>query len=362
MAAGVLVGRAIGGGDVKAAKRCAVATVAAAALCGCGVAAFLALYAGPLSKLYVPPKADAGLAAATRKLLKVLAGFVAVNALNSSLMGVLAGLGRQAAAAAAQLTGYYLVGVPSALLAVFGPPGVLSLYLLPGRGGGGVRAAGAIWALGVGLSMATSSALQLRVLLGCCGAYGGGEGGEGGEGGGGFDWSSSVAAAEDRLGRRGEEDAEEDAEDGGLVLRSRAEADFRREEAPLPTVPGGSYYVLPQNGSSGSGRSSEAREEEEEEEDDDDDDDDDDVERALMSPSKRRQDRRRPQTTRSAIAMMTSQLVGNSDADADARQQPVQQQTQEREQQEAFDIDKMAAPSGGVEHEVELVSAHAAML
>ena len=60
--------------------------------------------------------------------------------------------------------------------------------------------------------------------------------------------------------------------------------------------------------------------------------------------------------------MMTSQLVGNSDADADARQQPVQQQTQEREQQEAFDIDKMAAPSGGVEHEVELVSAHAAML
>ena len=109
----MLVGRAIGGGDVKAAKRCAVATVAAAALCGCGVAAFLALYAGPLSKLYVPPKTDAGLAAATRKLLKVLAGFVAVNALNSSLMGVLAGLGRQAAAAAAQLTGYYLVGVPS---------------------------------------------------------------------------------------------------------------------------------------------------------------------------------------------------------------------------------------------------------
>ena len=76
----------------------------------------------------------------------------------------------------------YLVGVPTALLVVFGPYANLLGLHLPGGGGGGVRAAGAIWAFAVGLSMATSSMLQAVVLLRT-------------------DWTRSVAAANERIGK-----------------------------------------------------------------------------------------------------------------------------------------------------------------
>ena len=76
----------------------------------------------------------------------------------------------------------YLVGAPMALLVVFGPYANLFGLHLPGGGGGGIRAAGAIWAFAVGLSMATSSMLQVVVLFRT-------------------DWTRSVAAANERIGK-----------------------------------------------------------------------------------------------------------------------------------------------------------------
>ena len=103
----------------------------------------------PLAHLYTNDKV---VLLPTATLLKVLSIVVVFDALNNSLGGVMCGLGLQRRAAVAQLTGYYVVGMPISLFIVFGS----SRFT-------GATAASVLWG-GVALSMGTSSLLQLKVI------------------------------------------------------------------------------------------------------------------------------------------------------------------------------------------------------
>ena len=170
VAASTLVGRAIGAGDVRVARRFAALTAAVGAALSIGLGLVLGLARSPIAALFTT---DAAVNALTAALLPLLGGILLVDGSTNALGGACSGLGLQRASAAGQLLGYWVIGMPAGVAVAFGA-------MRGSRDG-----VFALWG-GVGLSMLTASVVQLAVLLR-------------------LDWRKAAGEAEVRL-RRGAAD------------------------------------------------------------------------------------------------------------------------------------------------------------
>jgi MATE family multidrug resistance protein len=170
VAASTLVGRAIGAGDVRVARRFAALTAAVGAALSIGLGLVLGLARSPIAALFTT---DAAVNALTAALLPLLGAILLVDGSTNALGGACSGLGLQRASAAGQLLGYWVIGMPAGVAVAFGA-------MRGARDG-----VFALWG-GVGLSMLTASVVQLAVLLR-------------------LDWRKAAGEAEVRL-RRGAAD------------------------------------------------------------------------------------------------------------------------------------------------------------
>lgn len=165
VATATLVGQRIGAGDVPGARRMAAVTVGVGLALAGALGGALALGASPLAAALTTVPAIDALAA---RLLPLLAAALALDATNNALGGVCSGLGLQRYAAAAQLIGYYAVGVPAGAALAYG---YSRRELLDGSRW--------LWG-GIALAMLTAALLQLAALCR-------------------HDWRRAAAAAQARL-------------------------------------------------------------------------------------------------------------------------------------------------------------------
>ncbi|MGC4094840.1 MAG: MATE family efflux transporter [Polyangiaceae bacterium] len=129
------VGNLIGEGDAEGMRRAAKASLCIGALAMSLSASLFALLRQELPRIYTD---DAAILALAAQLLPIAAAFQLSDGTQVVAGGVLRGMGRPAAAAGANLVGYYAVGLPLA-------------YLLGFRLGGGLLG---VWvALAIGLSV-----------------------------------------------------------------------------------------------------------------------------------------------------------------------------------------------------------------
>jgi MATE family multidrug resistance protein len=149
VAAATTVGKAIGAGQVREARAAAAATLAVSLGIGLLVGGAVALLRAPLSRAFT---SDAEIDALAAQALPWLGIVMAFDACSNALGGVCSGLGLQRYAAAAQLVGYYAVGMPLGAAGAF--------WLL----GGSERGVLALWA-GTALSMLVAALLQAFALL-----------------------------------------------------------------------------------------------------------------------------------------------------------------------------------------------------
>ncbi len=124
-AAAVLVGQAVGAADLPRARRSAVGPLLVGGGFMCGVATTFVLAPGLLARLYTP---DQGVLAIARRLIVLGGAFATFDGLQAVCMGILRGIGDTQAPVVLCILGYWLVGVPAALLLGFhfrlGPAGL----------------------------------------------------------------------------------------------------------------------------------------------------------------------------------------------------------------------------------------------
>ncbi|HTL05726.1 MAG TPA: MATE family efflux transporter, partial [Gemmatimonadales bacterium] len=143
-AAAVLVGRAVGAGDLGEARRAAWSAIVVGAGFMCAAALAFVLAPGFFAGLYTP---DSGVLAVATALI-VLGGFFAIfDGLQAVCIGVLRGVGDTRAPVVLSLLGYWVIGLPVSLLLGF-------------RLGWGPR--GLWWGLVLGLAV-TAAVLLARV-------------------------------------------------------------------------------------------------------------------------------------------------------------------------------------------------------
>jgi multidrug resistance protein, MATE family len=147
VATSVQVGRAVGAGDIRAARRAgATGMTVGAAVMGAAGLVFL-LLPGPLASLFTD---DVELQAAAIPLLRIAAVFQLSDAVQTVSAGALRGVGATRFTFVANLIGHYAIGLPIATLLGF------SL---------GMGAAGLWWGLSLGLtSVALAQSLRFRAL------------------------------------------------------------------------------------------------------------------------------------------------------------------------------------------------------
>eukprot|EP00469_Lotharella_globosa_P013220 CAMPEP_0167773786 /NCGR_PEP_ID=MMETSP0111_2-20121227/1628_1 /TAXON_ID=91324 /ORGANISM="Lotharella globosa, Strain CCCM811" /LENGTH=316 /DNA_ID=CAMNT_0007663491 /DNA_START=338 /DNA_END=1288 /DNA_ORIENTATION=- len=146
VASAIRVGEHVGAGHPKRAKNAAILGVTVALILGIFLGLVLYLAKDFIVTLY---SNDEDTRAVASRLMTVLAVVVVFDACNNAAGGVLNGLGLQRWAATFQLMGYYVVGTPTAAIAVFAI-GVKDPVMW-------------VWG-GVGLAMACSS-ISAVVLL-----------------------------------------------------------------------------------------------------------------------------------------------------------------------------------------------------
>lgn len=146
-ATSVRVGRAVGAGDHRAARRAgAVGTIAGATIMGVAALAFL-LIPRQLAALFTE---DEALRSAAVPLLRIAAVFQMSDAIQAVTAGALRGAGATRFSFIANAIGHYAIGLPVAILLGF------SL---------GMGAAGLWWGLSIGLTgVAVAQSLRFRAL------------------------------------------------------------------------------------------------------------------------------------------------------------------------------------------------------
>lgn len=143
-AAAVLVGQAVGNADLPRARRAAVGPLLVAGGFMLAVATLFVLVPGLLARLYTP---DHGVLAIARRLIVLGGVFAIFDGLQAVCMGILRGIGDTRVPVVLCILGYWLVGVPAALLLGFRF---------------GLGPAGLWWGLVLGLAV-TAGVLLLRV-------------------------------------------------------------------------------------------------------------------------------------------------------------------------------------------------------
>lgn len=140
-AAAVLVGRAIGAGDMPAARLAARTAIALSVAFMCVSAATFLLVPHALASLYTREATVRSLASV---LLPIAGVFQVADGLQAVTAGVLRGAGDTRAALRANLVGFWLLGVPASLLLCFGL---------------GLGAVGLWWGLVLGLAIVAAALL-----------------------------------------------------------------------------------------------------------------------------------------------------------------------------------------------------------
>ena len=149
VAASSLVGRRIGAGDVRGARRAALLTPLVGAVLAGVLCAPVAILAPQIARAFSMSGAVDSL---TARLLPLVSVVLLLDAISNSLQGICSGLGLQRVAALANMLGYYVIGIPAAV--------VLAFVVYKDRKEGVFG----LW-IGVGGAMLTAALLMIVALL-----------------------------------------------------------------------------------------------------------------------------------------------------------------------------------------------------